>query len=84
LGLAAEDWRALHEWVSYLFIAAVMLHLVLHRAWIGRLVTAHSWTAAIGLAAGVCLIGGLLVTPVQHGGNWHEAGDCEGPHEHDD
>jgi len=83
-GLTAEDWRDIHEWASYVFVAVVMLHLVLHWAWIRRLATAHFWTTTVGIAAGVCVVGLLLLTPVQHGGKSHQACDCEGPHEHDD
>ena len=82
-GLTAEDWRDMHEWASYMFVAAVMLHLVLHSAWIRRLATAHFGTTTVGIAAGVCVVGFLLLTPVQHGGKWHKTCDSEGPREHD-
>jgi hypothetical protein len=78
LGLAAEDWRDIHEWVAYLFVAMVVLHLVLHWPWIRKLAAAHWWSTAVGLAVGVCVIGTLLLTPVQRSGKWHH--DC-GPEE---
>jgi hypothetical protein len=83
-GLAAEDWREIHEWVAYWFVAVVVLHLVLHWAWIRRLATGHLWSTALGLAAGVCVIGALLLTPVRHSGKWRQDCSPERTREHDD
>jgi hypothetical protein len=84
LGIAAEDWRDVHEWVAYVFIVVVVLHLVLHWAWIRKRATAHLWSTVLGLAAGPGLIAALLLAPVQHSAQWHH--DCGDEHarEHDD
>ena len=84
LGLAAEDWRDIHEWVAYLFVVVVVLHLALHWAWIRKLASRHLWSTAVGLAAGVCVIGALLLTPVRHSGEWHNDCGPERTREHDD
>ena len=47
LGIAAAGWRDIHEWVEYVFIATVMLHLVLHWAWIRKLATGHLWSTVL-------------------------------------
>jgi hypothetical protein len=84
LGIAAEDWRDIHEWVAYLFIAVVVLHLALHWTWIRKLAARHLWSTIVGLAAGACVIGALLLAPVRHSGKWHN--DCvpERTQEYDD
>lgn len=84
LGLAAEDWRDIHEWVAYLFVVVVVLHLALHCAWIRKLASRHLWSTAVGLAAGVCVIGVLLLTPVRHSEEWHNDCGPERTREHDD
>jgi hypothetical protein len=83
LGLAAEDWRDIHEWVAYSFVVLVVLHLALHWAWIRKLASGHLWSTAVGFAAGVCTIGALLLTPMRHS-EWHNDYGPEKTREHDD
>ncbi len=84
LGIASEDWCDIHEWVAYLFVVVVVLHLIFHWAWIKMLATRHLWSTVIGLAAGVCVIGVLLLTPVRHPGKLHNDCGPERTREHDD
>ena len=84
LGLGAEDWGDIHEWVAYLFVMVVVLHLILHWAWIKMLGAKHLWTTVIGLTAGVCVIGALLLTPVRHSEKLHNDCGLERTREHDD
>jgi hypothetical protein len=84
LGIAAEDWRDIHELVAYLFIAVIVLHLVLHWAWIRKLATTHLWATVLGLAAGLGLIAALLLAPAQHSAQWHHDCGTEHAREHDD
>ena len=83
-GLAAEDWRDIHEWVSYLFVMVVVTHLVLHWAWIRKLANRHFWRTTVGLTAGICVIGVLLLTPVERSGQWNYDCGAEETQERDD
>ena len=72
LGISAEDWSDLHEWIAYVFLATVALHLALHWAWIKNLAAKQAWATALTLAVGVGLVLGLLLAPGQapgHGGH---------------
>jgi hypothetical protein len=84
LGLGAEEWSDIHEWVAYSFIAVVVLHLALHWVWIKKLAARYRWSTVVGLAAGACLIGVLLLMPVGHSGKWRHEGGPERNREHDD
>jgi len=84
LGIASEDWGDIHEWVAYLFVMVVVLHLILHWTWIKMLAARHLWSTVMGLAAGVCVIGVLLLTPVRHSEKLHNDCSPERTQKHDD
>ena len=84
LGLAAEDWRDLHAGVSYSFLAVVLLHLLLHWAWIRALAKKHFWATVVGAAAGASVVGALLLTPGQTRENSHQGFGQGVTHEADD
>jgi hypothetical protein len=73
LGLARHDWGEVHFWLAAGMLTLVVVHLVLHRAWIAR-----CWRRFAGslrspvtwmlLAAGLALMLMPLLVPVQPGG----------------
>ena len=84
LGISVEDWSDIHEWVAYLFIALVVLHLVLHWAWIKSIASRYLWGTIVVFVAGLFVIGVLLLTPVRHTGKSHHDCGPEQIQEHDD
>lgn len=85
LGLDRHDWGEVHLWIAWGFLAVVVLHLILHAAWIKMLTLGKSTgrartvrgAVAIGAAVvlvGLVVLGGLAPAPVAGTG-----GDHEGP-----
>lgn len=74
LGLDRHDWGEVHLWIAWGFLAVVVLHLILHAAWIkaltlgkstGRVRTVRA-ALAIGAAAvlaGIVASGALAPAP---------------------
>lgn len=66
LGWNRHEWGDLHTWVSYVFIALVVLHLVINWAWLATVAAkGHLWRVAIGLIVGVSIIAAFLLLPVK-------------------
>lgn len=65
-GWSRHEWGDLHTWISYLFIALVVLHLVLHWAWLAKCAASgHLWRLVLGLIVGLAIITAFLFLPVQ-------------------
>jgi hypothetical protein len=62
-GMNGGEWSEIHETMAYIFLAFAILHLILHQAWLRKLAGRHYWKTTLGLAAGACLIGVLLLIP---------------------
>ena len=67
LGWNRHDWGDLHTWVSYVFIALVVLHLVINWAWLAKVAAkGHLWRVVIGIIVGLSIIAAFLLLPVTH------------------
>ena len=65
-GWSRHEWGDLHTWISYLFIALVVLHLALHWAWLTKCAASgHLWRLVLGLIVGLSIIAAFLLLPVQ-------------------
>lgn len=60
LGLARHDWGEIHLWIAWGFIAAVVVHLVMHGAWI-KAMTLGSRPGRARVVRGAAAIGAALV-----------------------
>ncbi|XHR31217.1 MAG: DUF4405 domain-containing protein [Chthoniobacteraceae bacterium] len=66
LGWTRHEWGDLHTWVSYAFIALVVLHLLINWAWLTKVAgKGRLWPLVIGLAAGITIIAVFLLLPVK-------------------
>lgn len=65
LGLGRADWGSLHAWVGYGVALLAAVHLALHWRWLMTIAAAQKpWRLAVGLAAGLVVIGLFLFAPV--------------------
>jgi uncharacterized BrkB/YihY/UPF0761 family membrane protein len=64
-GLGRHEWGDLHSWLSVLFIALIVAHLVLHWKWL-RTVAAKQHPALLwgGLMAGLAILLAFLLVPI--------------------
>lgn len=63
-GWGRHEWGNVHTWASYLFIALIALHLLLHWRWLVLSATqGHLWRLILGLSVGLAIIGALLILP---------------------
>ncbi|MEI6351809.1 MAG: DUF4405 domain-containing protein [Verrucomicrobiota bacterium] len=66
-GWSRHEWGDLHTWISYVFIALIAIHLVLHWAWLTKCAASgHLWRLIVGLAVGLAIIAAFLLLPVRH------------------
>jgi len=67
LGWNRHEWGDLRTWVSYVFIALVVLHLVISWAWLAKVAAkGHLWRVVIGLIVGLAIIAAFLLLPITH------------------
>jgi hypothetical protein len=65
LGWNRHQWGDLHRWVSYGFVALIVVHLALNWSWLVKCAAkGHAWRLASGLLAGAAIIGTLLFLPI--------------------
>lgn len=84
LGWTRHQWGDLHTWISYLFIALVVIHLAMNWAWLAKVAAkGHLWRIAIGLIVGVSFIVAFLLLPVKQRGRGRGAFDSEMFHPRD-
>lgn len=66
LGWNRHDWGDLHTWVSYLFLALVVIHLAMNWAWLAKVAAkGQLWRVVVGLLLGLTIIAAFLLLPVQ-------------------
>lgn len=69
LGWNRHQWGDLHTWVSYGFVALVVIHLIINWAWLTKVAArGHLWRLLLGLAVGLALILGFLLLPMTKSG----------------
>lgn len=64
-GLGRHEWGDIHSWLSVVFIALIVAHLVLHWKWL-RTVAAKQHPVLLwgGLMAGLAILLAFLLVPV--------------------
>ncbi len=64
-GMGRHEWGDLHTWISYAFIACILLHLYLHWRWLWQVAARkRAWPLLVGLGAGLLLTLFLVFQPV--------------------
>lgn len=78
LGLTRHEWGDIHTWLSYGFIALILLHLAVHWRWLWQFASRkRTWPMTLGVGAGLALVVILVCLPVQtrdDRGEHHHAG----------
>jgi mono/diheme cytochrome c family protein len=72
-----HQWGDLHRWISYLFVALMLVHLALNWNWLVKCAAkGHPWRLGAGLLAGAAIVGTLLFLPVtkREGGRGRQHG----------
>ena len=66
LGWDRHEWGNVHTWISYFFIAAILLHLALHWRWLWQIAARkRSWPMWVGIGSGLILMLLLIFQPIQ-------------------
>lgn len=66
-GLGRHEWGDLHAWISYVFMATIVLHLALHWRWFWQIAARkRAWPMVAGLGLGLGLLLLLAFQPI-HG-----------------
>lgn len=67
LGLGRHDWGEIHTWISYFFIAGILLHVALHWRWLWQVASRkRPWPMLAGLGLGLVLLLTLALQPVHN------------------
>lgn len=62
-----HEWGDIHTWISYVFMAAIVLHLVLHWRWLWQIAARkRAWPIIAGFGLGLVLILLLTLQPVHN------------------
>jgi len=65
LGLGRHEWGDLHTWISYVFMATILLHLALHWRWLWQIAARkRAWPMILGIGLGLVLLLFLTFQPV--------------------
>lgn len=66
LGWGRHDWGDFHSWLSYGFLALVLLHLALHWRWFWQIAAKkRAWPILLGILGGLALMLSLALLPVR-------------------
>lgn len=69
LGWGRHDWGDLHTWISYAFLALILLHMALHWRWFWQIAAKRrSWPLVAGLGTGMVLMLAIFLQPVSKDG----------------
>ena len=64
-GMSRNEWGDWHTWLSYAFLALILLHLVLHWRWFWQVASRKkTWPLILGFGAGMVLMASLALQPV--------------------
>ena len=65
LGWDRHEWGNVHTWISYFFMAAILLHLALHWRWLWQIAARkRSWPMWVGIGSGLFLMLLLIFQPI--------------------
>jgi hypothetical protein len=68
-GLSRHEWGDIHTWLSYAFLALILLHLALHWRWFWQVAARkRSWPLLLGFGTGLALLAALALWPVEKRG----------------
>ncbi|HMP75016.1 MAG TPA: DUF4405 domain-containing protein [Kiritimatiellia bacterium] len=63
-----HDWGDLHTWLAYTVCGLVVLHLLLHWRWLWYTAWPRlKWPVLAGLLAGLLLVAGVWLLPIERG-----------------
>lgn len=66
LGWTRHDWGDLHFWISFAFLALLLIHLALHWRWFWQIASRRrAWPLLAGIGAGLMVMIGLFCLPVK-------------------
>lgn len=66
LGWSRHEWGDLHLWISYSFLALILLHLCLHWRWFWQIAgKRRAWPILAGIGAGLALAISAFCIPVE-------------------
>lgn len=69
-GMSRHEWGDWHTWLSYAFLALVLVHLALHWRWFWQVASRKkTGPLMLGFGAGILLIAVLALQPVDKRGN---------------
>lgn len=64
-GFDRHQWGDIHLWISYGFIALIIIHLFLHWKWLVKIASSNRpWRLWLGLGVGTAIILIVLLFPV--------------------
>ena len=64
-GLSRHEWGDIHTWLSYVFLALMLAHLVIHWRWFWQVAAKkRSWPLILGVGLGLVLLAVLALQPV--------------------
>jgi hypothetical protein len=79
LGWTRHEWGDLHFWISFAFLALLLIHLALHWRWFWQIASKRrAWPLLAGIGAGLALLIGLFCLPVKHDESAREKGHAGG------
>jgi hypothetical protein len=74
MGWDRHEWGDLHTWISYAFLALILLHMALHWRWFWQVAARRrSWPLLAGIGLGILLALLIFFQPVSQGED-HEEG----------
>lgn len=66
LGWTRHEWGDLHFWISFAFLALLLIHLALHWRWFWQIASKRrAWPLLAGMGAGLIVLLGLTFLPVK-------------------
>lgn len=66
LDMDRHEWGDLHLWISYAFIALVLVHLMMNWVWLKKIAAQRrSWRLWAGLGGGVLVVLLIVLWPVE-------------------
>ncbi len=74
-GMSRHEWGDIHTWLSYGFLALILIHLALHWRWFWQVAARKKgWPLLLGFGAGLVLMALLVLQPVEKRGGHAEHG----------
>lgn len=65
LDMNRHEWGDIHTWLSYGFLALVVIHMALHWRWFWQIAARRrSWPLLAGVGAGLAIMAALVLQPV--------------------